>query len=255
MSEWNAEQYLKFQKQRTQPAVDLVKRISVSSPQSVLDVGCGPGNSTRVLKEAFPDAHILGIDNSENMIRKAQTACPDLAFRLVSAAEICRENEKYDVIFSNACLQWVPEHEKIIPMLCEKLNKQGVLAVQMPMNAQEPLFKIMDETVKENKWNFASLKQEPNTTLPCENYFDILSSITDTFDIWETIYYHQMPSIDAMIEWIKGTRLRPYLNALNETDSQALIGEIAQKAASVYKRQKNGEFLLKFRRLFFTAAM
>ena len=128
------------------------------------------------------------------------------------------------------------------------LSKGGVLAVQIPMNFQEKLFTIMNETVKDDKWDFSSMSIEPNETLKQEEYFDILSSLTDHFDIWETVYYHNMPSIDAMVEWIKGTRLRPYLDALNGNDAEKFINEITEKASRGYKTQDNGVYILKFRR-------
>lgn len=253
MAEWNSGQYLKFKNQRTQPAVDLAKRISGISPHKVLDIGCGPGNSTAVLKSVFPSAHIVGIDNSENMIAKARSADPDLRFELMSVDDICNSNTKYDVIFSNACLQWVPDHKKVLPMLFDRLNENGVMAIQMPINTEEPLFRIITEIVNEEKWNFPSSLHEQNRTLSGSEYFDIISSLTDTFDIWETTYYHDMPSVNAMIEWVKGTRLLPYIQSLNETKAAQLIDEIKQKAVRVYKTQENGNIIFRFRRLFITA--
>lgn len=253
MSEWNSEQYLKFESQRTQPAIDLVKRTAITDPQNILDIGCGPGNSTKVLKDAFPSAKILGIDRSENMIQKARETYPDMAFEVMDITNEMQRLDSFDLIFSNACLQWIPNHRELIPSLFHRLNKGGVLAVQMPMNSQEKLFAIAAETIREDKWDFSSMPPEPNATLVCEEYFDILSSLTERFDVWETVYYHGMPSIDAMIEWIKGTRLRPYLNALNAADAQNLIQEITEKASKVYVKRKNREIIFKFRRFFFTA--
>ena len=253
MSEWNSEQYLKFQNQRTQPAIDLAKRIEINNPKNILDVGCGPGNSTKVLKNVFPNAHILGIDSSENMIKKAREVYSDIAFKVMDITSENQDLENFDIIFSNACLQWIPNHRDFIPRLFSKLSKGGVLAVQIPMNFQEKLFTIMNETINEDKWDFSSMSVEPNETLKQEEYFDILSSLTDHFDIWETVYYHNMPSIDAMVEWIKGTRLRPYLDALNRNDAEKFINEITEKASRAYNRQENGEFIFKFRRFFFLA--
>lgn len=253
MSDWNAEQYLKFKSQRTQPAEDLARRILTDNPQSVLDVGCGPGNSTRVLKNRFPKAHIIGVDSSETMIQKAKETCPDIEFQVMDITEEHPGLENLDVIFSNACLQWIPHHREFVPKLFGRLRRGGVLAVQIPMNSQERLFTILSETVCEPQWDFSSLSLQPNTTLTCEEYFDLLASLTPRFDIWETVYYHPMPSVEAMVEWMKGARLRPYLNALSEKDAQALVTEITEKASKAYTPQKNGEILFKFRRCFFTA--
>lgn len=253
MSQWDSEQYLKFKAQRTQPAVDLAKRIVFNQPKNILDIGCGPGNSTFVLKSAFPEAHILGVDNSVNMIKKAKESYPDMDFCVCDVTKDADKLDGYDIIFSNACLQWIPNHKEFIPMLFGKLNKNGVLAVQIPMNGEEPLFKIMNEVISEPKWGFSRMNIETNETLLPEEYFDILSSCTDTFDIWETVYYHNMPSVEAMVEWIKGTRLRPYLNALDKEKAEMPEKEIAERAKAVYCARENGEIIFRFRRFFFTA--
>lgn len=254
ISQWDSEQYLKFKKQRTQPAIDLVKRITIEQPGKILDIGCGPGNSTFVLKKEFPQAYLLGVDNSENMMKAAKESYPDIDFRICDVTTELDELDTYDVIFSNACLQWIPNHAKLIPMLFHKLNQNGVLAVQIPMNDQEPLFRIMDEILSEPKWDFSSMNIETNKILLPEEYFDILSSCTDHFDLWETVYYHNMPSVEAMVEWVKGTRLRPYLQALDQIKAESLIKEITMRTAKVCHKQKNGEIIFKFRRLFFVAS-
>lgn len=253
MLQWSAKQYLKFKNQRTRPAMDLAKRIADKRPENVLDIGCGPGNSTSVLKQTFPRAYILGVDNSEDMIKTAKESYPDIDFRLCDVTTQLDGLDSYDVIFSNACLQWIPNHKKLIPMLFNKLNKKGVLAVQIPMNEREPLFRIANEILCEPQWDFSSRNIEKIGTLLPEEYFDILSACTDNFDVWETVYYHNMPSVEAMVEWIKGTSLRPYLNALDSEKAERLIKEITERASQAYTVQKNGEIIFKFRRFFFVA--
>lgn len=253
MTQWNSEQYLKFKDQRTQPAIDLAEKIKIKQPQMILDIGCGPGNSTFVLKERFPHADILGIDNSESMVQKAKESYPDMNFRICDISTEWSDLGEYDVIFSNACLQWIPDHKSLIPALFYKLNGNGILAVQIPINSQEPLFQIMDEIMSEPRWGISSVNVQANKILLPEEYFDILSSCTDDFDIWETVYYHHMLSIEMMVEWIKGTRLRPYLNILDKMSAEMLEKEIARRASRIYNMQKNGEIIFKFRRLFFVA--
>ena len=146
MSDWDSSQYLKFEKQRTQPARDLLVRLKAYKPHTVADIGCGPGNSTSAIAECFPNAELIGIDSSPNMIEKAKTRYPKLKFKLCDALEL---EGKYDLLFSNACLQWIPNHTILIPALMNKLNEKGVLAVQIPMNDEEPLFQIIQE-VRQN---------------------------------------------------------------------------------------------------------
>lgn len=271
MSDWNSNQYLKFKNQRTAPAQDLANRVKRRNPKKILDVGCGPGNSSSILRKIFPLSDITGVDNSENMIQKAKKNCPDIKFQLCDVSSEIVGNftddavdglqggpsvltkEKYDLVFSNACLQWIPNHKALIPKLFELLKDNGTLAVQIPMNEKEPLYEIADSIVKESKWGFNYEEIPANKTLSPEEYFDILSDVSKTFDVWETTYYHDMESIEAMVEWIKGTRLRPYLDLLNKETAKKLEKEIKNRAEKVYKKKKNGEIIFKFRRFFFTA--
>lgn len=253
MTDWNTEQYLSFEKQRTQPAVDLAGRIARYKPHSVIDIGCGPGNSTAVLRNVFPQAVILGVDSSKNMIEAATQAHPDITFARCDVTVELSQLGRFDVIFSNACLQWIPSHTTFLPKLLAQLNAGGVLAVQLPMNAQEPLFAIIESVVRRPEWGFAPIAQETNETLSPEAYFELLASHAADFDIWETVYYHPMPTVQSMIDWVRGTRLRPYLSQLDVAAAVELENEILTRAATVYHRQNNGAFILKFRRLFFTA--
>lgn len=183
----------------------------------------------------------------------ARETYPDMEFRVMDITDEGNGLGSFDIIFSNACLQWAPGHRELIPLLFRMLRKAGTLAVQIPMNSQEKLFTIMNETLKEDKWDFSALADEPNATLERGEYFDILSALTKTFDIWETVYYHNMTSIDAMVEWVKGTRLRPYLETLDAEESRKLLDGITEKAEKAYERQENGEIIFRFRRFFFIA--
>ena len=250
MAEWNSEQYLKFKKQRTQPSVDLANRIKDCNPKSVIDLGCGPGNSTHILKLTFPNADVMGIDNSANMIKKAKSAYSDLNFSLCDVHSI---EGRYDLLFSNACLQWLPNHEKLLPELMGKLNDGGVLAVQIPMNGEEPLYEIMREIVNEPKWGFQSANLDNNATLTPNEYFNILSDCSGEFQIWETKYYHNLPNHKALVEWIKGTRIRPYLAHLSSEAGELFEQEIYERTKEAYPVMKNGEVILCFNRFFFVA--
>lgn len=250
MSEWNPDKYLMFKNQRTQPAVDLARRVEKYKPETVADIGCGPGNSTAVLKNIFTDADIIGIDSSKSMIERAQKEYKDIKFLKCGAEELAGT---YDLLFSNACLQWIPEHEKLIPELMTKLKKNGVLAVQIPMNTEEPLFRIIKETAAESRWDFQNVHFEKNDTLLPEEYFDILSSCSRSFELWETVYYHAMPSHEHLIEWVRSTRLRPYLDVLSDEQKKEFEQDILIKARRAYPITASGEVVLKFRRFFFIA--
>lgn len=250
MVEWNANQYMVFEKQRSHPAIDLAMRIQHNTYKSIVDIGCGPGNSTAILQDVFPEASIIGIDNSKDMIEKARIRCPDLSFQKCGVEEL---EGKYDLLFSNACLQWVPNHQVLLPSLLEKLNENGVLAVQMPYNSAEPLYEIVSQVVKNPKWRLSDKEIENNVTLARDAYFAILSKYASRFELWETKYYHILPTHQAMLDWIKSTKIRPYLSLLEEEEREVFEKEILEKAIQQYPTNEHGEVVFGFNRLFFIA--
>lgn len=254
MTDWSANQYTKFIKERTQPAIDLANKITLSNPRKIIDIGCGPGNSTRVLADKFNDAYIVGADNSQNMLDKAKSLNPDLNFMLFDASRDFTDiKERFDVVFSNACIQWIPNHRELIKNMMGILNDGGMLAVQTPMNYQEPIHLIIGELIKSRKWKnkFANPRLFYNLTQG--EYFDLLSEVTDDFSIWETVYCHRMPSHESIIEWYKGTGLRPYLNELSEHEAEEFEREVYNEVVKAYPIQSNGEIIFRFPRFFFTA--
>ena len=250
MSDWNAAQYLKFKEQRTQPVRDLTAHIHSLNPASVVDIGCGPGNSTAVLAETFPQAKIVGIDTSENMLEKARANCPNLTFVSGDAQNL---DGTCDLLFSNACLQWIPNHERLIPGLMGHLNPGGHLAVQMPRNDAEPLYRIIAETAAEPEWGLQELRVQPGHLLTPQEYYTILAGCSADFNLWETKYYHRMPDHQSLVDWVKGARLRPYLDALDQTQGAVFEHTILERVKAAYPLQKDGSVLFGFRRLFFTA--
>lgn len=252
--EWNSEQYTKFIKERTQPSIDLARRIEIENPRSILDIGCGPGNSTRVMADRFPDAHVTGADNSPNMIDKAKAQHPDLDFMLFDAScDFEKLNQKYDVVFSNACIQWVPGHRELLKNMMSILNDNGVMAVQIPMNYNEPIHRILSELSLSKKWRSKFNNPRIFYTLHPGEYFDLLAEISSDFSIWETTYYHRMKSHDDIMEWYKGTGMRPYLSVLNDKESVDFENDVLREVIKCYPNQANGEVVFRFPRFFFTA--
>lgn len=254
MADWNSEQYLKFKAQRTQPSVDLAARIPIENPIKIIDIGCGPGNSTKVLKDCFPKAHIIGSDYSDNMLKAARENVSECEFiKLDAGGDLSEFNGKFDVVFSNACIQWIPEHKRLIPSLLSMLKIGGVLAVQIPVQFEEPIHKIIESTVASERWRSKFTDPRIYHTLSDGEYFDILSDLTSDFEMWRTVYFHRMPSIESIIEWYKATGLKPYLEVISEEDANELIREISAKLEAEYPKQENGEIIFRFPRLFFTA--
>lgn len=250
---WNPEQYSKFEKERTLPSYDLSNAIVHNNVKNIIDIGCGIGNSTAVLKEKFPNAEVTGADNSDSMLLSARKNHPDINFVKIDVSDLSKVNERYDVVFSNACIQWVPDHKNLLRNMMGLLNGGGVLAVQIPLQYKHPMHRIIQETAKSEKW-FGKLNDiRPFYILTESEYFDILSRLSDNFRIWETVYFHTMPSHQAIIEWYKGTGLRPFLEQLSDDDKKLFEEDILNKVKKEYPSQENGEIIFRFPRLFFTA--
>ena len=254
MTDWSSEQYLKFKKERTQPAIDLVNRIDVDKPSKIIDIGCGPGNSTGVLASKFSDSYILGVDKSDNMIIAAKTNYPNLDFSLCDISrEISMLDRDFDIVFSNACIQWVPNHNKLIKDLVGLLKKGGIIAVQIPMHYNEPIHKIIGQVSISSKWKEYFTNPSIFHTLSQDEYFDILCECTENINIWETVYYHVLKSHDDIMEWYRGTGLRPYLDILEDDKKIEFEDEILEQVIKSYPKQKNGEVIFRFPRFFFVA--
>lgn len=255
MADWSPTQYLKFEKERTQPAIDLVNRIDAYNPVKIIDIGCGPGNSTSVLKSRFPDAYILGIDNSPDMIEAAKKNHPDLDFMLCDvSSDLSAIDSGFDIVFSNACIQWVPDHRSLLKKLMDLLKKGGTLAVQVPINFDEPIHKIIREVSSSDKWKENFPNARVFFTLSQSEYFDILSELSENFSLWETVYFHIMKSHDDILEWYRGTGLRPYLDALEKDKQADFLNDVRERVIESYPIQKNGEIIFRFPRFFFTAS-
>ena len=254
MSDWNADQYLLFEKERSQPAIDLLNKVGLSDPKRIVDIGCGPGNSTKILKDRYPNAEIMGVDSSCDMIQNARNDIPDTDFiECDIGKDISKIGDGFDLVFSNACIQWIPDHRSLIPKLFNILSKEGVLAVQIPANEEEPLFRMIDDMTSDSKWEQGTIERRMNRTLTPSEYYEILSGMTDEIIIWETTYYHAMDDHRSLIECAKGTRLRPFMEAISDNNKELFESELLMRIESEYPRLGDGKVILPFRRLFFIA--
>jgi trans-aconitate 2-methyltransferase len=251
---WNSAQYLKFKNERTQPAIDLVNRIRINHhPQKIIDIGCGPGNSTKVLSQRFPNTYILGVDSSPDMIETAKRDYPCFDFKICDISkDSSMLDTDFDIVFSNACIQWIPNHEQLLYNLVGLLKPSGILAVQIPMNYQQPIHKIIHEVLKNIEYRSEFPNPEVFYNLTQSQYFDLLSDISLNFSIWETVYFHNLKSHKDIIEWYRGSGLRPYLNVLSNKKKAAFEQDILQRIIQEYPPRKNGNIIFKFPRLFFT---
>lgn len=254
MKDWNSNQYLKFKKERTQPSLDLVNRIDIENPKKIIDIGCGPGNSTKVLADRFECAEILGVDYSDDMLKKAKENYPNIKFKKFDASR--REwdlDTDYDIVFSNACIQWIPNHNELLLKMMSVLKPGGLLAVQVPLQNSQPVHRILKNVSKSSNWKSKFNFETPFFLLEDREYFDILSEISSNFSMWQTNYYHRLDCHNDIIEWYKSTGLKPYLDVLDENDKELFISDVYNELIKEYRVQKNGEIIFKFPRLFFVA--
>ncbi|WP_417384033.1 methyltransferase domain-containing protein [Gimesia sp.] len=254
MPVWDADQYLKFQRERTQPAIDLAARVRLESPRRIVDVGCGPGNSTAVLAQRFPDAELSGLDSSAEMLETARESQPDIHWFQADISSWEPET-RYDLLFSNAVLQWVPDHATIFPRLMRFLEPEGALAVQLPMHYDSPLHYHVKELSALPEWYGQTAGA--HEALGSESrsfYYDLLAPLSSELELWETEYIHVMENVEAILEWFRGTGLRPYLEALPDDEVRGRFEAVLLERYRVaYPIQKNGKVLFPFRRLFIVA--
>ena len=224
------------------------------SVRRVLDIGCGPGNSTAVLRERYPHAEILGVDSSLDMIEAACNTYPDIDFQLCDASTQLNDlPADFDVVFSNACIQWVPDHSHLIVGLLARLKVGGVLAVQTPMNYEEPIHRIIGSIVHSPEFADKLSQQREFYNLAPPEYWELLHAHASAFRIWETTYMHTLPSHEAIMDWYCGTDMRPYLQALDNAGRREFEAEVFARVCEEYPTQSDGSIIFPFPRFFFLA--
>jgi trans-aconitate 2-methyltransferase len=260
---WEPGQYLKYASERLRPALDLMARIDLAAPQTVVDLGCGAGNVTRILAQRWPHAHFIGVDNSAEMLAKARETGPDganIEWRLADLAEWAGATApaSIDLVFSNAALHWLDDHARLFPRLIGIVARGGVLAVQMPSNFHAPSHVVLNEVAESPRWKgrLGALVR-PVPVAPVENYFALLSPHSEAVDAWTTEYLHVLPPAPdgdhPVIAWVKGTSLIPFLAALDAKAQREFVGDCTERIAQAYPVLPDGRVLYPFRRVFLVA--
>jgi len=259
MADWNPALYARYEDERTRPARDLLARVPLQSARLAVDLGCGPGNSTELLVERFPSAAVIGTDNSPSMIESARERLPEARFPKarfeLSDIASWKSEAVPDLIYANASLQWVPDHETLLPRLLQSLAPGGVLAIQMPDNRDEPTHRLMRETAAEPTWaaaigDYSKLRTE---LLGLQGYYDLLAPLAASIDIWRTAYQHPMQSARAIVDWVRSTGLRPFVDPLSPELRESYVAEYERRIDAAYPARTDGQRLLAFPRLFIIA--
>jgi trans-aconitate 2-methyltransferase len=253
MPSWDPKQYLKFADDRLRPAHDLMARVGLAQPRAVYDLGCGPGNITKLLAERWPRAEIVGVDSSAAMLAKARAEAPGVTY-VEADINHWRPASKPDVIFSNATLQWLADHRTLLPRLAGYLAPDGILAIQMPRNHDAPSHLAIKAAVEAGPWR--SKLRDARGILPVATpaaYYRMLAPVARHIDIWETEYQHVLTGDNPVVEWTKGTGLRPYLDALEEPERGQFLAVYSARIAADYPNEPDGRTLFPFRRIFILA--
>jgi trans-aconitate 2-methyltransferase len=247
---WNPAQYLKFSQPRLRPAMDLLARIPSEQPHVVYDLGCGAGNVTAALLQRWPRAQIFGVDDSAAMLERAAKALPQVHW-LQHSLNGWRPERMSDVIYSNAALHWLPNHQQLFPALVQALSPRGVLAIQMPRNFAAPSHTLIDATARAGPWRS---KLEPllgaAPVREAQFYHTLLAPLAQELDIWETEYLQVLSGEDPVKEWTKGTWLMPFLDRLDAAQRVDFEADYAQRLRAAYPPLADGTTLFPFRRLF-----
>jgi trans-aconitate 2-methyltransferase len=252
---WDPTQYLRFSDERLRPALDLMVRIPAEAPRRIVDLGCGPGNVTALLKHRWPGAEVTGVDGSAPMLAKARNSAPECRF---AEADIAKWTppQPLDLIYSNAALHWVGDHRALFPRLLSVLAPGGALAVQIPAMHAEPLRALQQEVAANGPW--AELLLDIDSARPIlepGEYWDLLKPRVTSLDIWQTIYLHALTGENAVVQWAMGSSLRPFLDRLPPDLREGFVRAYADAVRPAYPRRPDGTTLLPFRRLFMVATV
>lgn len=251
---WDPATYLAFDDFRTRPATDLLARVALRSAALIYDLGCGPGNSTALLRARWPKARVVGVDNSPEMLARARQDGPLAEWLEADLADFTPEGGP-DLLFSNAAYHWLPDHARIFPELMKSLMQGGVLAVQMPANFDASSHRVIRRTAANGPWAAAleGAGRAAGIEAP-EVYYDLLSGIAAHIDLWSTEYVQPLTGTDPVLNWVKGTALTPYLTRLEGTAlTEPFLEACAAGLRAAYPARADGVTLFPFRRLFFVA--
>lgn len=250
---WNPDQYLTFRDERSRPFTELVARIP-GPARTIVDLGCGPGHLTPVLRHRWPDAQIVGVDSSTEMIARARAENTDplVSYEITDVRE-WEPAEPVDVIVSNATFQWVPGQFELIPRLRDHLSPGGRLAFSVPNNFDQPSHRILHELADREPYAEHTAGTRRAGGFGPETYLSLLSGPGWHLDVWETTYLHVLQGPDPVFGWISGTGARPILQALPASLREQFSTEYRGFLREAYPPQEWGT-VLPFQRVFVVAA-
>ncbi len=253
MDAWNPAQYHRFADARLRPAVDLLARVTLGDASIVYDLGCGGGRTTDLLARRWPGARVVGVDSSARMLAAARKDFPHIEFVQADLATWSPEAPA-DVLFSNAALHWLDDHPTLFQRLFAQVRSEGVFAIQMPRNHDQPSHRAIVAAVEAGPWcNVLRPLLRPSPVSAPADYHAMLSVDAQHMDIWETTYLHILEGANPVAEWTKGSAFAPLLEALEGSQRDSFEAAYRQLIADAYPPDPEGRTLFPFRRLFIVA--
>lgn len=252
--DWNPALYLKFEGERARAARDLIAQVPLAAPALGYDLGCGPGNSTELLRRHFPSAELIGIDTSEAMLAHARKRVPGAHF-LRESVDAFQPDHTPDLIFANSVLQFTPDHEIVFPRLMSFLPGGGCLAVQMPDTAREAAHALMRMIAVDGPWRerLMPVAKSRAVIADAQEYYDWLRPHCSRLELWRTTYVHPLDGAQGVVDWFAGSALRPFLNPLTEPEREAFLAAYRREIIKEYAPRDDGVILLPYPRLFLVA--
>ena len=236
-----------------QPSIDLVHRVSQYQFKRILDVGCGTGMSTMPLVKTWEGAQVIGVDLSEEMLAKARQALPEVMFVKRDCAEPLLDMGTFDLIFTNALIQWLPDQEAFMAGSLAMLNAGGVFAAQIPLFGEMPASTCIDRAERRFADKFHDIGHKKYVLHTASEYYDMLARHTGHIEMWVTDYCHEMDGVSSILEFLRGTALHPYIEQLDEEGQPLFMDEVLRQLEGEYHCQENGKVLFLFKRLFLIA--
>lgn len=251
MTVWDPGAYARFWAERRRPAVDLLARLDLDpAPQHILDLGCGPGTITTLLAERWPGAEVTGVDSSPQMLAEARALLPSVTWVEGDLAGF-EPAVAPDLVFTNAALHWVPDHEMLLPRLLGLVAPGGTLAWQVPDGWDDPSHTIAWALAAESPWaDRITPTIDPHPLLTPAAYLDLLLPRAAEVDLWTTTYHHVLDGPDPVVAWYRGSFLRAFLSGLPDDEADAFVAEYARRVALAYPVRPDGRTVLPFRRVF-----
>jgi trans-aconitate 2-methyltransferase len=254
MTDWNPTLYSKFEAERMRAARDLLARIALDEASLVYDLGCGPGNSSELLIHRYPNARVVGLDTSDAMLAHARVRAPQAKFFKQDIADWAPK-DRPDLIFANAALQFLPDHDKLFPRLMSYLVPGGALAAQMPNIARESSHALMRMVAAEGPWSsrLVPIAKTQPLIAGYEDYYDWLRPYASQVDVWMTTYVHPVDGPQSIADWFAGSTLQPFLERLGDEERCEFLGRYRAGLKDAYPVQPDGQTLFAYPRLFIVA--